>query len=366
MTRIPQLQDQLVMAAARQPDRRRLRLPGFGGRRRYLAVALAALVVAGGSAGAARLVIHEGAPIKPAPAADFTPDHHMVPPIRGTERIVTTVPNPGGGLRWGLRVSQGKQGTICTGIGQVLHGNLGVIDSKGVFHRLPLLGPDTCNKPVKSDEVGWGASGVMRPGSHLAVVPNRPIKDSWFVVYGTAGGQVDRIAVAARGKRHVMKPADQGAFIAVIPGPVSIYDITLTAHFRDGSVQTFGGRERDRSPDVRFHVTPSGAGAQTTFTVTFKPPYKVDDPRDSYRATFYMPRPCAHRLGSGQVAVPAADPVRFQLDPGPSQGWCPGRYKGAVQFLDFRPGVQCSQRQLADGTCSRERPVGRFFTFRVE
>jgi hypothetical protein len=367
MIRIPALQAELVRAARRQSAER----PWWArfGRRRFLIVALAVLAVAGGTAGAERWVTKEGPPIKPAPAADFTPAHGMVAPVRGTERIVATAPNPGGGLPWGLRVSNGRDGSLCTGVGQVLHGRLGTVDRDGIFHRLPLLGPDTCTRRVKRDEVGWFVDGRPAPGLKARIVPNRPSRLRVYAVNGLAGSDVERVEVVAPHFRRSLTPRAHGGFIAVVPGTVTIYDISIVGHFRDGSVQTFGGRA-PRTP--RFDVEPASGGRSATFVVRFRAPYPADDPRDAYTVQLRLPRGgCSQGLTTGMLTIPApaSATVGIPLNPAnagsAARSWCSGRYKGFVQFADYRPGVHCSPSDEKAGFCSRERPVGRFFTFRV-
>lgn len=367
MTRMPALQAELVRAARRRTEER----PWWArfGRRRFLIVALAVLAVAGGTAGAERWVTKEGAPIKPAPEADFTPAHGMVAPVRGTQRIVAMAPNSGGGLPWGLRVSRGKDGSLCTGVGQVLRGRLGTVDLNGVFHRLPLLGPDTCTRRVKRDEVGWGITSLAAPGTHARLIPNGPSRLRLFVVNGLAGSDVERIDVVAPHYLRSLTPAAHGGFIAVVPGTASIYEISVVAHYRDGSVQTFGGRA-PRTP--AFRVEPKSGGRTATFVVRFRAPYSADDPRDAYTVQFNLPRGrCGDGLENGIVTIPAPalGRVAISLSPATSESaartWCPGRYKGFVQFADYRPGGECSPADDKAGLCSRERPVGRFFTFRV-
>jgi hypothetical protein len=330
----------------------------FGGKRRGLTVALAALLVGGGAATATRLIVHEGAPLAPAPAGDFGPKHgNMVAPVAGTGRIVATVPDPDGGLPWGLRVSRAASGQPCAATGRVYRGQLGIIDTGGVFHRLPLRGPDNCNPAPKRDEVYWGGqSGPMRGVRQI-------------VVSGFAGGDVSKIVVIGPRTRHAMTPVrPSGGFLAVVPGTSSFYDVRIVASFRDGSQQTFGGRA-PRTP--RFEVSPDVVAPTGAVTVRFHAPSAADDPRDAYRVVIFVRHRCGGGAASGTTTVPAppsAD-VTLRFSPGAiakgATSWCSGRFKGGLQYIDYQPGVGCKPADARAGLCSRERPVGRFFTFRV-
>jgi hypothetical protein len=339
------------------PPRRR----GFWLRRRWLGVALAALLVGGGAATATKLVIHEGSPIKPAPAADFGPKHgNMVPPLSGTGRIVATVPDPKGGLPWGLRVSRAANGQPCTGTGQVYRGQLGLVDDGGVFHRLPLRGPDNCNPAPKRDEVYWGMQGRATPKAGAGQL----------VVSGLAGSEVTNVVVIGTQTRRAMKPVrPSGGFLAVVPGTASAYDVDVVASFRDGSQQTFAGRA-PRAP--RFEVTPAPVDRLGDVTVRFRAPFPADDPRDRYRVALFNPRrgcDAGLRNGITTVDAPQSRNVELLLAPGSitkgAKSWCPGRFKATLQFLDYMPGAPCKPADDRAGLCSRERPVGRFFTFLV-
>jgi hypothetical protein len=242
MTRIPELQYELVLAAGRRAaPRRRWAI----GRRRWLAVALAALVV-GGGAGAAGLAIHEGAPIKPAPAGDFEGRHHIVAPRPGTERIAATAPDPVSGPPWGLRVSRGKDGSLCVGAARVFKGRLGIYDATTrTFRALPLRGPDTCGVRVAPRTFGlFAALSSQVAGSPKILAPRDA--DMRLVVYGLVGSEVERLTAKGPGGAGAISISKEGGFVAVYPRAV-FSDVTVTAHFRDGTTKTLGGRPLDRS-----------------------------------------------------------------------------------------------------------------------
>jgi hypothetical protein len=237
------------------------------------------------------------------------------------------------------------------------------VDYRSVFHTLPLRGPDTCTPDRKRDEVGWFIQGHAIPGARSAAIPNGSTPDRLYVVAGLAGSDITQVDVRTPHARHPMAPAEHGGFIAIVPGTVSIYDIHVVARYRDGSVQRFAGRG-PRTP--RFHVTPAAGGAAATFAVRFRSPFRADDPRDAYQVSFNHPRGACGGLRNGVATVPAPSvgDVVLSLRPSGSR-WCSGRYKASVQFVDYRPGVKCSAADAKALLCSRERLVGRFFTFRV-
>ncbi|MEA2426010.1 MAG: hypothetical protein QOH13_2420, partial [Thermoleophilaceae bacterium] len=224
MTLIPELESALVAAAQRQAERPALRRGRLGLGRRPLAVALATLLVGGGAAVAARLAIHEGPPIPPAPAGDYAPRYHMVAPKPGTERIVATAADPVSGPDWGMRVSRGADGSLCTGAGRLHNGTIGTYDaSKRLFRALPLRGPDTCGRRVAARAVGlegrWATEGPSQ---------------SRFVVSGLVGREVKSLSIRGPNGERPLTISREGAFIAVFPGRLSLGDTPVTATFADG------------------------------------------------------------------------------------------------------------------------------------
>jgi hypothetical protein len=130
----------------------------------------------------------------------------------------------------------------CLALGRVLNGALGIVDSGGLFRRLPVHGPEPCtSKWPKRRELVRGMTGSARRGPRGAE-PARRARNQLreLVVFGLAGADVDRVEVRTPHVRRTLVPtAGEGGFITVVSGPVSFSEVSLIAHFRDGSVQRF-------------------------------------------------------------------------------------------------------------------------------
>lgn len=111
-------------------------------RRLNAAAAAAVLVLGGGAVAVAATGLLSGAPVKPEVASSPTAGNGI--PVSGsTERLLVSVPDPAGGLPWGMRVFRTTRGQVCAQVGRVLDGQLGElgVDSAfgddGRFHALP-------------------------------------------------------------------------------------------------------------------------------------------------------------------------------------------------------------------------------------
>jgi hypothetical protein len=133
---LDQLEAELVRVARdpRSPRRAlaRRRLPG--GRRHRLALILAVvlLLLAGATLALATSgVILTGASVPPTPA---TPSAGAGLPLPGQSRLLSVrVPDPVGGLPWGMRLVHTTRGLACVQIGRVSEGRLGELGLDGAY-----------------------------------------------------------------------------------------------------------------------------------------------------------------------------------------------------------------------------------------
>ncbi len=151
MTRIPDLERQLVAAARRaeRPAARRRR-----GLRLFAVVA--GLVTAGATTAAVAGLLDQGAPVPPARESRFLPDR-----LGGSEVLALRVPDPAGGPAWGISVQrrgEGAKAVTCASPARIQAGRAGVIGRDGVFRddgRFHPLAP------------GASASGTCAGGTRL-------------------------------------------------------------------------------------------------------------------------------------------------------------------------------------------------------
>lgn len=111
-----------VLARARRARRPWLLIPG-----------VALLLVTTTIALAATGVILTGAPVPP--AGPMSPAVGAGLPLPGQWRLLPLrVPDPGGGLPWGMRVVHTTRGLVCVQIGRVQNGQLGELGIDGAYH----------------------------------------------------------------------------------------------------------------------------------------------------------------------------------------------------------------------------------------
>jgi hypothetical protein len=152
MTRLPELHRLLVQGARRQEEQEsrsggplsaadrsagvRGRLRGFRGQVRRLLVPLLAfggLLAMTTIALAASGVILTGAPVHLQGSPN--PDAGDGVPVPGASRLLPLrVPDPVGGLPWGMRIVNTTRGEVCLQVGRVEDGDLGELGIDGAFH----------------------------------------------------------------------------------------------------------------------------------------------------------------------------------------------------------------------------------------
>ena len=174
--------------------------------RRAVLIGVAVLLLLAAVAAAATLIIGRGEPIPPAPAGSVPPE---LQPVPGTARLNGLhVPDPDGGPPWDVRTSRSRTGAICTTIGQVLDGELGLVGLDRRFRVLPAGAADTCSTPQRTGATLAGARG-FRGGGRLSDIT---------VVNGVVAPSVRRAVAIGAGRTVTMRIGSGGAFLAVFQG----------------------------------------------------------------------------------------------------------------------------------------------------
>lgn len=261
MTRLPELERQLLVAARalERPSRRRWRIGLLG--------TSATLVLAASAVGAAQLLLPEGKPVPQAPPEQRTSLPDM---DRGSSQLLSLrVPDPDGGLPWGVAVARSSDGILfCAQTGRVQGDQLGVIgrdgtfDDDGAFHPLSIganqsgscggMRPDgdlrmsSGGPPIPASGFTGSflsAAGGCRenvPSSTMSPQTRRKLRDvpmckkrSLRVVrYGFAGRDAVKVEYAGRTVRP--HPDESGAYLFVFKPPPE--RSTLIVTLKDGTV----------------------------------------------------------------------------------------------------------------------------------
>jgi hypothetical protein len=210
------LQDQLRLAAERdvEVERRVAQRLRQGRWRRWLFVAVAAMVSAGGVAVADRIFDRTGTdetrdrvPRQDRPAAD--------------PGVITAsaTPDPAGGPPWAMRVFTNREGLECISVGRLLNGALGTYDAARTFRKLPVRISGACDS-------------VARAGL-LVTVHQRGLPEPRTIVYGLASGK-QPVRVTIGGRTRTLRPGPFGSFIDVRAGLLDLRAALATT--------TVGGR----------------------------------------------------------------------------------------------------------------------------
>ncbi len=232
------------------PARRSSRAPRVRRGPLLVAIALGALVLAA-AALAATGVIGLGAPVR----ASHPPGRERPSMTTGigipvasaeglplsAQPLAISVPDPGGGLPWGMRVVRTSRGLLCVQIGRLLDGRLGVLgqdgefQDDGLFHELPptVLDPNTCIAPsmwtILSDDGLPAAGGLPSPASscvapwldtrHSGPRPC-PAGDERLIGFGVLGPHAVSVSYTVDGQLHTVPTVGRlGAYLIVLRVP---------------------------------------------------------------------------------------------------------------------------------------------------
>ncbi len=260
---MPELRRALVDAARRQHQtvvgrvaepgdahaRARGRWPGLRASRWRVLPVMLLLVLVGAAVAFASGLISFGAPAPSVPvfANPRTGLGRIAP---GTVRLLPiSVPDPHGGLPWGMRVLSTTRDVGCLQVGRLLDGRLvalgqdGAFDNDGHAHELPLStnvewlncsfvdghGRIFDSVTIKS-QAASAAPGVHcePPGtyapSHHAAFSTCPLADERNLYYGMLGPDATSLTYSAGGRSHtVATVGPDGAYLIVTPGTTHRY-----------------------------------------------------------------------------------------------------------------------------------------------
>ncbi|HWW90451.1 MAG TPA: hypothetical protein VNY35_06710 [Solirubrobacteraceae bacterium] len=271
---MPELRSALVDAARRQHEtmagqmaepgdahaRARRRWPGLRALRWRVVLVMLLLVLVGAAVAFASGLISFGAPAASVPVF-ANPRAGLGRIAPGTVRLLPlSVPDPHGGLPWGMRVLSTTRGVGCLQVGRLLDGRLVALGQDGAFgndgraHELPLStnierlncsfvdghGRIFDSVTIKS-QVASAAPGVHcePPGtyapSHHAAFSTCPLADERNLYYGTLGPDATSLTYSASGTSHTVATLGaDGAYLIVTPGTTHRYSGTAGSRERAG------------------------------------------------------------------------------------------------------------------------------------
>jgi hypothetical protein len=158
---------------------------------------VAALLVTTTIALAATGVILTGAPVSPSGA--LSPVVGAGLPLPGQSRLLALrVPDPSGGLPWGMRVVQTTRGLVCVQIGRVQNGQLGELGIDGAYHddgRFHPVGPGVL--PTYAGGASEGGVTSERGSCVLADGDVTGNGEAWGSAVAAEFGDVDENAAFA-------------------------------------------------------------------------------------------------------------------------------------------------------------------------
>ncbi|MGD1057426.1 MAG: hypothetical protein ABR992_08440 [Solirubrobacteraceae bacterium] len=233
------------------PDARPRRKPNRSQHVPLLTAIVFAVLLGAAAALAATGVIGFGAPVKAShPLAQEPPSvtAGVGIPVVGAngnpasvQPLAISVPDPGGGLPWGMRIVRTTRGLLCLQIGRLLDGRLGVIGQDGqfgddgLFHELPasVLNPDTCITPsvwTMLSDAGLPAAGALPspitpclpPWLHprVSTPPPCPASDERLIGFGMLGPHAVSVSYMVDGQLHTAATVGRlGAYLVVLRVP---------------------------------------------------------------------------------------------------------------------------------------------------
>jgi hypothetical protein len=213
-------------------------------------IALGALLLAAAAFGATQ-IIGFGAPVTPAHAPGRERPSRTagvgLPAANGegspasAQPLAISVPDPAGGLPWGMRIVRTTRGLLCPQVGRLLDGRLGVLGQDGefdddeLFHELPAsaLEPNTCITPSAwsmLSDVGVPAAGALQSpttsclapwlSARPSSAPRCPARDERLIGFGVLGPHAVSVSYMAHGRLRTVATAGRlGAYLIVLPVP---------------------------------------------------------------------------------------------------------------------------------------------------
>src|ERR1700726_1098307 len=111
--------------------------------RRLSAMVILVMLLAFAAAATAAILITEGSPLPPPHAQDLRSNGVPLPGSARLAGLAAPDPDPSA-PQWDIRLSRTRAGETCSAVGQVLHGQFGIVGLDHVFRALPLGGVDAC------------------------------------------------------------------------------------------------------------------------------------------------------------------------------------------------------------------------------
>ncbi len=280
------------------------------------AAALAALLVVSAVALAVTGTFSTGSAVRP-------PEHPLAGAgagvaAHGTHLLPLRVPDPAGGLPWGVRLVYTTRRLVCLQIGRVDGAQLGVLGRDGAF------GDDGLFHPVAPDVVGYHretteVSTCLAPGqttSQEARIPESGVFGSHdseaipagarrWISYGLLGPAAVSVTYHAAGQtRTIPVEPGSGAYLVVLPTPAK------------GGFETGGG-----ASSTNQFVTPQGVISSITYRANGK---TCDESRPADEAAAAHPQ-CPRPFVASRRGAPRRlnRPIRVQV------------YAGATAIVSF-------------------------------
>jgi hypothetical protein len=227
----------LDSAFARTPGRRVSWLPRHRTTRSF-ALAAVLLVLLAATAAAATLLALRGSVIPSPSPRDVQP---AMRPIAGSQQLLALrAADPAGGPAWGIRIARSQTGLICSTVGQVVGGRLGVVGFDGRFRELPAGVLDGCGQQHRDAAALIGAR----------VFDAKRRSDVRTVLYGVAGDQLRHATVQTDGRRLALPIGPGGSFLTTRAGYPEDMALRVELRFADGRRQiTAMGTDPSVVPD---------------------------------------------------------------------------------------------------------------------
>lgn len=177
--------------------------------RRATIIAVAALLLAAGAAGAAAL-LSTGEPV-PDPRGKAA---RYLPAAVGDHRIAVIAADPAAGTKWGVATYTGRNGQQCAIAGQVRAGALGVVRN-GTFHPY---------EPGTS-----GPCGDLSRQRYFGDQRFYPGEQPRTLIYGRTQSDVSSMTLELDGERYSARLGHGGAFLFLFEGRISPAAVHLSA-----------------------------------------------------------------------------------------------------------------------------------------
>jgi len=149
----------------------------------------------------------------------------------GSDRVVQTAPDPGGGLDWAVRSYVSTSGASCVEAGRIKDGRFGRLAPDGRFTATDLPDAGTC--------ASLAAEPVLLAINHYPAAEQRPART---VLFGQARSDVARLHVDAPDGGRPLAAGIGGGFVLPLAGMLAPTDLPVRVTLLDGQQLTFDWR----------------------------------------------------------------------------------------------------------------------------